>query len=164
MYNSPKTEVDSVCERLATEIMSGKQTGRDVAAVKQELQEHEESAKVLEALLQQAEKNAPNDREGNVKVVAVDLQQTLPCPKIRAGVAYYKRKLRVRNFCIYDINKREGTMFLWDEVTGGHGSDEVASCILKWLQTEMDDQGEDFTTLHVICDNCGDRTRTSMFC
>lgn len=35
VFNSPKTDVCSVCERLANEIKFGKQTGQDVTAVKQ---------------------------------------------------------------------------------------------------------------------------------
>lgn len=45
-------------------------------------------------------------------------------------------------------------MFVWDEVTGGHGSDEVASCLIKWLDIKMGQQSRDFTTLRIFCDNC----------
>lgn len=50
-------------------------------------------------------------------------------------------------------------MFLWDEITGEHRSDDVASCILKWLHMKIDDQGKDFTILCIICDNCGGQNK-----
>lgn len=59
----------------------------------------------------------------------MDLQQTLPCPRLTVGVAYYRRKLWVYNFCIYDLNVSVGTAFIQDEVPGGQGSDEVANCV-----------------------------------
>lgn len=45
-------------------------------------------------------------------------------------------------------------MFVWDETVGGCGSDEVGSCIIKWLKMKAD-QGQDFVKLRVFCDNCG---------
>lgn len=39
-----------------------------------------------------------------------------------------------------------------------HGSDEVSSCLLKWLQLRQD-EGNDFTTLRVFCDNCAGQNK-----
>ena len=51
------------------------------------------------------EKSGPQEDENGLTVrnVAMDLQQTLPCPRLSVGIAYYLRKLWVYNFCILDI-------------------------------------------------------------
>ncbi|KAG0715199.1 hypothetical protein GWK47_012486 [Chionoecetes opilio] len=72
-------------------------------------------------------------------------------------VAFYKRKLWVYNFCIYDISLQEATMFVWDETVAGRGS-EVAICLLKWLKIKAD-AGHDFATLRVFCDNCAGQNK-----
>ena len=93
-----------------------------------------------------------------VRNVAMDLQQTLPCPRISTGVAYYLRKLWVYNFCVYDLQKSLGNMFVWDETDGARGSDEIASCLLKWLQMQWDND-EEFDVLRVFCDNCAGQNK-----
>lgn len=60
----------------------------------------------------------------------MDLQQT---PMLSVGPAFYKRKLWTFNFGIHDCAKNKRYMFLWDETIRKIGSDEVSSCILKYI-------------------------------
>ncbi|KAK8395785.1 hypothetical protein O3P69_005707 [Scylla paramamosain] len=61
-------------------------------------------------LLHEAETFLIAAEDDNVQVVAMDPQQTLLCPQLCAGVAFYKRKLWLYNLCIY-ISLQEATMF-----------------------------------------------------
>lgn len=70
-------------------------------------------------ILSEAEDTARASDSADIKMITIDLQQMLPCPRLHAGIAYYKRKLWVYNLCFYDTNKQEATTFVWDEVTGG---------------------------------------------
>lgn len=80
MFNTPKTQIKNG-------IKFRKENGRDVTTLKQECEEHKDTAKVPWALLHQSEKNVAEDKHSNVQIIAMELQQTLLCPKIRAGVA-----------------------------------------------------------------------------
>jgi hypothetical protein len=63
----------------------------------------------------------------------MDLQQALPTPKISCGPAFYKCKVLTYNFNIYDCVSDQGYMFTWDETTANWSSDEIGSCILKFI-------------------------------
>ena len=49
-------------------------------------------------------------------------------------------------------------MFVWDEVTGGRGSDEVASAIIKWVDLRQS-EGQDFDVLRIFADNCAGQNK-----
>lgn len=63
----------------------------------------------------------------SIKVLTMDLQQLLLCPKSFASGVYYKRKLSVHNFTLYDLATTEGYCYLWHEGEGGLDSDEFAT-------------------------------------
>lgn len=44
-------------------------------------------------------------------------------------------------------------MFIWDEVTAGREADEIASCMIKWLNIRIVDKAEEFVILHIFCDS-----------
>ncbi|KAK0068049.1 hypothetical protein Bpfe_001984 [Biomphalaria pfeifferi] len=72
---------------------------------------------------------AEND---TLKVVTVDMQQLLLCPKSFASAVYYKRKLSVHNFTLYDLKSKDVFCYLWHEGQGGLDSDEFASIIVDF--------------------------------
>lgn len=74
-------------------------------------------------------KTSPAD----VHVITVDLQQTLPTPKLSCGPAFYCRKLWTYNVGIHNCATGKGFMFMWDESMAKRGSDEIGSCIVKYL-------------------------------
>jgi len=45
---------------------------------------------------------------------------------------YYKRKLGVYNFTIYEISSRDGYCFVWNEEQANRGTIEMASCLWKY--------------------------------
>ena len=49
-------------------------------------------------------------------------------------------------------------MFVWDEVTAARGSDEIASCIMKWLNVR-EAEGANFEVLRIFCDNCAGQNK-----
>ena len=155
VFKAPKKDVCSTCERLEMEIRNKRSAQLDYSHIQEKLNVHKNKAKIPYEVLRQANQAGTED----LKIIAIDMQQTFPCPRLRAGEAFYKRKLWEYNLCIYDINEQEATMNVWDEVTGGRGSIEVASCILKWLKIKKDQQGQRFTTLRIFSDNCGGQNK-----
>ena len=67
--------------------------------------------------------------------LAFDLQQTLPTPKLSVGPAYYCRKIMTYNIGIHNCGTNTATMMLWPETVAGRGSEEIASCLLKYFNT-----------------------------
>ena len=65
--------------------------------------------------------------------VTFDLQAVLTTPFAGDAQIYYKRKLSVYNFTIYDNSSANGHCYLWDETEGGRGANEIASICLSYL-------------------------------
>ncbi|XP_050509077.1 uncharacterized protein LOC126886255 [Diabrotica virgifera virgifera] len=106
--------------------------------------------------LSRTEKDIDKHSDGTTKVVVYDLQAVLPCPTGEASSFYYVSKLNVFNFTLYDIKSHEGTCFLWHEGEALRGSNEIGSCILKFLQNICNDEN-----LNIIfySDNCAGQNK-----
>ena len=80
-------------------------------------------------------KDALKEENKGKKVVACfDYQKVLPVPKAETSISYYKRKLSVYNFTIYDLVSHEAKCYCYDETIGNKGSNEVASFIYILLK------------------------------
>ncbi|KAJ8347253.1 hypothetical protein SKAU_G00286540 [Synaphobranchus kaupii] len=65
------------------------------------------------------EKSRDKDSANNEKSVwTMDLQAVLLCPKTKASCLYYKTKLQVHNFTLFDLESKEGYCYIWDESEG----------------------------------------------
>lgn len=58
------------------------------------------------------------------------------CNGHKLGHIYYKTKLCVHNWCIYNLNTHDGYCFIWNETEGGLNSDEFATILTKFF-TDM---------------------------
>ena len=65
--------------------------------------------------------------------VTFDLQAVLTTPFAGDAHIYYKRKLSVCNFTIYDNSSANGHCYLWDETEGDRSANEIASILLYYL-------------------------------
>ena len=65
--------------------------------------------------------------------VTFDLLAVLTTPSAGDAQIYYKRKLSVYNFTIYDNSSTNGHCYLWDETERGRGANEIASILLSYL-------------------------------
>lgn len=59
-------------------------------------------------------------------------------PSLKASALYYKTKLKVHNFTIYNLKTNDALCYLWDESEGGLDSDEFSSIIIHFIDTEVD--------------------------
>lgn len=73
---------------------------------------------------------------------------------------YYKRKLNAYNFTIYENHSSDGYCYIWDECNAQKGSNEIATCVLKYLESLPD------TVTHVssFSDTCGGQNRNKHIC
>lgn len=85
-----------------------------------------------------------------------DLEKVLPTPQCEVSSFYYKRKLATYNFTIYDVGKKEGYCFMWDESDGKRGSNEISTCILKFIKLKKLSGIKEFS---FYSDNCAGQNR-----
>uniref|UniRef100_A0A6P7G3I8 Uncharacterized protein LOC114337276 n=1 Tax=Diabrotica virgifera virgifera TaxID=50390 RepID=A0A6P7G3I8_DIAVI len=72
---------------------------------------------------------------GKMVVLVFDLQQNLPTPNLSTNVVYYKRLLWTYNLTIRNCTENTTSCFMWHEGLSDRGSDQVASCLLKYLDS-----------------------------
>lgn len=84
-----------------------------------------------------------------------DLEKVLQTPQSEVSSFYYKRKLLTYNFTIYTGTK-EGYCFMWDESIGKRGSNEISTCILKFIKIMKERGIKEFS---FYSDNCAGQNR-----
>ena len=72
------------------------------------------------------------------KVLCMDVQRVLLSPALKASALYYKTKLQVHNYTIFDLTTRAITCYLWNESEGAMTANEFASCLFSYLEENRD--------------------------
>ena len=122
--------------------------------LEKELELHHRKAEQFYSCLRQRTDEARTN--SNVATLCFDFQQNLPAPIIPVGELFYARQLWLYNFCIHDCGSNTGTMYCWDETTAKRGSNEVASCLLHYIQNMLPAGIE---TLYLFSDGCGGQNK-----
>lgn len=78
-------------------------------------------------------------------VAVFDLQKLLTSLQSDVGSFYYKRKQATYDFTIYDIGNKEGYCYMWNETEGNRGSNEIGTCLLKFIELLKNRGVEEFT-------------------
>ncbi|CAL4233963.1 unnamed protein product, partial [Meganyctiphanes norvegica] len=115
------------------------------------------AAEQQQAKLSKAEQECKEAGPGSsTRFISIDLQQTLTCPRLNNQRAYFRKKFNYHNFCIYDLNSCKANCFLWDETMAMKGSNEINSCLLKWIELNKSDG---FKDLVIFADNCAGQNK-----
>lgn len=54
----------------------------------------------------------------------MDLQSVLLAPKLEASAIYYKQKLQIHNFTVFELNSKTVDLYVWHECNGGVTANE----------------------------------------
>ena len=157
-FSPPAADLCNTCERLSIDIQAAK--AKEDVMVCEDLEatllQHKNLARTAQKLLKDEGLGVYSEER---RVISIDLQQTLPVPKLPVNVAYYKRKVWLYNFCVYDITKNTPYMFLWDETQAMRGPNEIGSCLSKWLDLVAEQEDGDFTVLRIYADNAAGQNK-----
>lgn len=76
------------------------------------------------------------EKSNQVAYLTVDLQQTMPLPRLTTSKAFYLRQMWFYNLGIHMItsNKNQANFFTWTEDIANRGSTEVASSLLTLIE------------------------------
>ena len=66
-------------------------------------------------------------------VATFDLEDVLDTPCSKVSTMLCKRKLSCYNLTFYSLGSNLGVCYLWDESEGGHGSNEIETCLIMHL-------------------------------
>lgn len=71
--------------------------------------------------------------DASVKVLCMDLESLLVCPRSKASSLYYKMKLSCHNFTIYDLVSDKAKNYFWHEGEGELNANIFATCVIDYL-------------------------------
>lgn len=123
-FFQPKKDQCTVCVGWINKTTEEKEVSRE---------EYDAHILAKEQCREEKSKDSSKGREGIIKVCCYDLQAVLQTPCGDVNMFYYKRKLGVYNFTIYEISSRDGYCFVWNEEQANRGAIEMASCLWKYL-------------------------------
>ena len=86
-----------------------------------------------------------------ILVEAFDYEKALICPKSKASVFYYKRKLNVSNFNVVDEGRYESTCYVDDVSIAAKGPNEVGSFVVDFIDRKVKGEIKEF---RLYSDNC----------
>ena len=153
-FEPPKSDSCNDCDRMKQELKA-LHSVRDSDKIKKlnlDKELHLRRAKVPQQMMREYRANT----DPRLAVISIDLQKTLATPRIFTSLQYYKRKLWTYNFGIHDVKTGGASMYLWDESIAKRGSIEIASCILHYIENEIDDEVDKIV---VFSDNCGGQNK-----
>lgn len=94
-----------------------------------------------------------NAKSGLCLIFCIDMQAVKLVPQSNANASYYKMKLQIHNFTIYNVITHESHNFLWDETEGNLISSTFATCMIKHLEN-VTRQCPDFHHIIIYSDGC----------
>ena len=157
-FRKPKKDVCGSCTNFDKRLASAESNTKNSETIEKEWTDHKIKAEIHKKFMKAAKKKKNNT--GSWKSKCMDLQQTMNCPKLNVGMAYYKRKLSLHNFCIHDLLLKESYMYVWEENIAARGSLEIFSCLKKYLSTYVTNTPNYPRNLRIFCDNCGGQNKS----
>ena len=129
-------------------------------AKKSEYEDHRNKSDMAKKVVDQDVKEAKID--DSISCTVFDLQKVLSLPQSEASVMYYKRKLSLYNFTLYNLVTREVLCNVWNETIAGKGSNEFCSCLWFYLR-ELSAKGKKY--IKFVSDNCSYQNKNKhLFC
>lgn len=96
-------------------------------------------------------------QNSSLKVVMVDLEKCLPTPVLTNAQSFYSLKLWTFNYTIHDATDKDTYCCLWDESIAGRGVNEMASCLVRWIESL--NISPDLKKIIIWSDNCPSQNR-----
>lgn len=92
-----------------------------------------------------------------VETLTFDLQNMHPIPKLPTGIIYYKQQLNLYNLSIFVVSSKKGIFNIWLEHEAGRGTQEVGSCLRKFINENVK---VPVKNLNLWSDSCGGQNRS----
>ncbi|XP_046684652.1 uncharacterized protein LOC124370411 [Homalodisca vitripennis] len=153
-FKLPDNDTCDVCDEFECRLKN-KQNSEELEEISRRHQEHLDEAASRYRLKREDKLHGKEDHKS--KVVMADLQKCLPTPNLTNSQSFYLRKLWTLNYTIHDPANNKTWCMLWDEVTGGRGGSEMASCFYAWASRDIIESG--IEKLTVWTDNCSGQNR-----
>ena len=139
-FHQPKKDQCDVCIEYKNAI--------DKTKLEAKYQEHQKNKQSARNLKTKMKEMASQDK--SLVVAAFDLQKVLSVPHGEHSDFFYKRKLAVYDLTVTNLETRQVSCYVWDQTVAKRGSNEISSCLYKYINQLPDNINE----LFLFADNC----------
>ena len=91
--------------------------------------------------------------------LTVDMQAVLLCPKLQASALYFKTKLAVHNYTVYNLTTGEALCYVWHEGEGELTGNVFASCLVDYITSMECEEGSEIV---IWSDGCNYQNRNAL--
>ena len=114
-------------------------------------------------LKDEARRSKSDEKERSIndptfKVLTMDLQAVLLCPRLQASALYYKTKLTCHNFTVMDLSTKDTTCYVWNETEGDLSASSFATCTTDYLENLIQNN-DDVKEVVIYSDGCNYQNR-----
>lgn len=143
----PKKDLCNLCSKYDNSTEEGK------LQLKEDYDSHIKNKNIIRNMKDSEKESA----DPNVKTVAVfDLEKVLSLPQSNVNIFHYKRKYPAYNFTVYNLISRQGFCYLWHAQIAKRGANEIASCLLHFIKSEVN---RGIKSISLYSDNCSGQNR-----
>lgn len=153
-FHAPSNDTCDICDSFAIKLKDNEMHSTEKDKIKNDQETHLKEA-TARYNLKKIDKDMAS-KDPSHRVLMVDLQKCLPTPLLTNSSSFYLRKLWSLNYTIHEPNNTTWCM-MWDEVRGGRGGNEMASCFFKWASNNLINSGTKEVT--IWSDNCTGQNR-----
>lgn len=151
-FHSPKKDICEICVNYENSNENEKESKKE-----------EYDFHLREKNLSREEKSRDKTKiTENFVVACFDLQAALPAPKGDVSTFYYKSRLNCFNFTVCELQQKGlGNVhsYFWHEGEGNRGSNEIGSCLLKFIKDIAERNSSDDCEIVLYSDNCGGQNK-----
>lgn len=158
-FFKPKKDRCNICNNFENAQMLTDKSSDLYLKIQNKYNDHmvqKEKAREIKENCKQKFLKAPESERDKISVFCFDYQKNLPIPKSETNAFYYKRKLGVYNFTVYDIGRHQAVCYCYDQTICSKGSCEVGSLILHYMSEKI---STGITSFESFADNCGGQNR-----
>lgn len=109
----------------------------------------------------QKEEDKTKAEQNLIHCFTMDVQAVKLYSQLQTSSLYYKTKLQVHNFTVYNLATKDSKNFVWTEVAGELCASVFATCIAKYLNIILQ---KDLKPVIIYSDNCGYQNTNVILC
>ncbi|CAH2002174.1 unnamed protein product [Acanthoscelides obtectus] len=133
-----QNSLTKMVKKLNIALYQPKKDACDICCQYEEKNISEETWKIYQAEKERARVETSKDKEaaltGTQHVLTMDLQAVKVCPSVMARMAYFKTKLCVHHFTVYNLATRDCICYWFDETSSDLQASTFASFIVDYIR------------------------------
>lgn len=135
--------------------------GYETTNIEEEVYQQHVAKKERARIEKRNDKEACQNQGSDVSVWTMDLQAVLLAPRLLASALYYKTKLAVHNFTMYNLKNGNVICYVWNESEGEITANNFASCLINFLENLIKEEPH-LKTIILYSDGCGYQNRNTL--